>query len=86
MKVSSKVLPSVYCINFSSQETNSQIIFPFILKGKKSHETKANEGRDTQMAKRVSESARVTTTCLANTLGPFIHGKIRRVSHKTRLK
>ena len=47
--------------------TNSQIILPFILKGKKSHESKANEGRDTQMATDVSESARVTTTCLVNT-------------------
>lgn len=50
------------------QETNSQIIVPlFILKGKNSHESKANEGRDTQMATRVSESARVTTTSLVIT-------------------
>ena len=49
------------------QETNSQIIVQIILKGKKSHESKANEGRDTQMATRVSKSARVTTTCLVNT-------------------
>ena len=48
------------------QETNSQIIVQIILKGKKSHESKANEGRDTQMATDVSESARVTTTCLVN--------------------
>ena len=49
------------------QETNSQIIFPFILKVKKSLESKARKGRDTQMTTRVSESARVTTSCLVNT-------------------
>ena len=49
------------------QETNSQMIFPVILKGKKLHESRTNEGRDTQMATRVSKSARVTTTCFVNT-------------------
>ena len=50
LKLSMKVTQRFYPF----QETNSQIIFPSILKGKKSHESKANEGRDTQTATRVS--------------------------------